>query len=470
MKFTYKKSGLGVLIMILLPLALTAQIKIGNLFQTELIQRSEWNPAAMQEATVQISLADAQFFYGNTGFVFNDALVSVPGTDSLEFSFDQLLSQLDDNNLLRADFEYSLLNFALNLEEQGLQLGLNFTSRSHSLVGYSRDMFALLIQGNGAFVDQTVEIGPEIHTINYNDLGLSVAKKIGDAFRVGARVHYLNGSFALRSSRDFASLYTSPEYYQLTLETDYEIQVSFPSARVLDSLGSGNVQPIPIRPDILFPSNHGFSLDASVLFKPTEALELSVGAQGLGFINWSDNARRIRSQGTANFEGYDASQQGNRPIINQLLNQNFGAVVEDLEDLYSLETEEESFRTALPRRYFAAGRFSPIKQLDLGATYQSEQFAGRAQSTLGLYGGVKFGHGFSLGVSYGNNSNYGSFLGVHSHLNLGPVQFYTSLDNIGAGFNPLNSRGVIARFGTNLIFGKQWKKKDKGEERVNTEL
>ena len=316
--------------MLLIQLPAFTQIRIGPQFLTEVVQRSDWNPAAMQDVNVQVSLFNVQPFLGNTGFTVNDALVEVPGTDSLEFSLDQLLSKLDETNVIRGDLELDYIGVAINVKDLGMQFSLNIGSRVHSQFGYDDELVGLLVQGNGAYIGETVEGGPQLNIMAYTDIGVSVAKKFGNVFQVGGRLHYLNGAIAVNTLNHEASLTTSPEFYQLELELDYELMASFPNLGVLDSLAQGVINETGLRPSLNLANNHGFSFDLSTIIRPVENMELSIGAQGLGQISWKNNAQKYSSQSTNSFEGYEPKNQGNEPIFERLLELDFGGIADTL--------------------------------------------------------------------------------------------------------------------------------------------
>lgn len=436
----------------------SAQIRIGAHFQNEVVQRSDWNPAAMQDVSAQIMMPGISVFGGSSAFTINEILTDIPGTDSMEISFERILDVLDEENLLRSDFEYDWIGFAVGLEPQGLQIGLSFKTKLHSQVSYDKDLLGLLIQGNAAYIGEEIEIGPQISAMAYSDFGISVAKKIGDKFQVGARFHYLNGSIGINTPRHQASLLTSPEYYQLEMGLDYELNAAFPAVNVLDSIQQGVVNTENIAVNVGPSQNHGFALDFSALFRPLENMEISAGVNGLGSITYSQNAQRFISRGNFSFDGVEVQNTENEPLFERLVNLDFSAVADSIREAYEVSISEENFTMATPLRIFVAANYAPVENLQLGVTYQQESWQGQTHATMALYGGLKLNHGFSAGLSYANNSRFGGFLGLHAHANVGPFQFYSSVDNLNSFVNPLRSKAVIFRFGTNILIGKWWKR------------
>ncbi|MCI4666881.1 MAG: DUF5723 family protein [Bacteroidia bacterium] len=456
----------------ILGLGLYGQIRIGTHFQNELVQRSSWNPAAMQDVDIQISLLGIQPFIGNSGFSISDGYVEIPGTDSVEFSVNKVLERLDEENVIRSDAELDWFAVNINLEDKGIQLGLSFGNKTHSQFVYSPELIGLLALGNAEFIGETIEVGPQISAFAYSDLGVSIAKKFGDKFQVGGRIHYLNGSFALNTNRHQVELLTSEEIYQLDMNMDYELNASFPGVNILDSVQFGVFDETDLNLGIGFSQNHGLAFDLSALYRPIENMEISAGIQGLGFINWQNNSSLYSSKGQFTFNGLEPRNSSNRPVFERLLDLDFSGVGDSILTTFSVESEQSSFSTSLPRRAFLAASYSPMEKIQLGVTFQNEQFQEVSRNTLGLYGGLKINRFFSFGLSYANDSEFGGFLGTHYHLNLGPLQTYASIDNISTLVAPSQSRAVVFRLGTNLLIGKRWNRssKDKIPETIQTDL
>lgn len=433
-----------------------AQLRIGTHFQTEIVQRNAWNPAAMQDVDAQIMLFGFQPFIGSSGFSLKDALVEIGGTDSLGISIPRIYEALDAQNIIRSDLELDWFGFAIALKDQDMQIGLNFGSRVHSQVGYDRDMLGVLLFGNAAYIDQTIEVGPQVSMMAYSDLGLSAAKRFGEKFQVGLTLHYLNGALAINTPRHLASLYTAPEYYQLDMELDYELNAALPTVGVLDSIQQGVVNTEDISVNVGFSQNHGFALDAGAMFRPLENLEISAGIQGLGAISWRKNAQKFVSRGNFYFDGVEPQHTEDQPLFERLVNLDFAAVADSIMESYEVSISDGNFSMSVPMRLFVAANYSPVDNVQLGATLQRETFQGVSHSAIGLYGGLKFNHAFSVGLSYGRDTEFGSMVGLHSHANLGPLQGYLSLENFGALVDPRGSKAFAFRVGTNILIGKHW--------------
>ncbi|MEO0898197.1 MAG: DUF5723 family protein [Bacteroidota bacterium] len=454
-------------------LALTAQINIGTQFLPEVLQRNKWNSASMQEVNVQVNIGSSEAFLGNE-FSLNDFLVDIPNTDSQQVSFENAYNLMDESNLIRVDYSLDLFNLYIAAQELDMQFGFSYGTRSHTQLSYSRDIFGLIFRGNGAYIGEAVEIGPSFSSMVYGDLAVSVAKKINDKFQVGGRVHYLNGIFNVTTTRDQLSIFTSDEYYQITLDADYELNASVPDLDITGSLDSIGISSNLTLPALISPGgfngNHGFALDVAGIFKPTEQLEITAGVNNLGRIGWNNSQQQFSLNGSFTYEGITANTNNGEGILENLLDFNFETALDSFGDSFEVDTREsQRYSTGIPARYFASAMYQPVKNLTLGGTVAHETFNGSGHTTIGLYGGLRVDHTISIGLSFANDTEFGSVFGLHGNLNLAGLQFYGSVENLAATFDPTRTNTVMSRFGVNLLFGRWWKQ-GKNSEGVQTRL
>ena len=90
--------------------------------------------------------------------------------------------------------------------------------------------------------------------------------------------------------------------------------------------------------------------------------------------------------------------------------------------------------------------------LSVGGLFHSIQNNGTTLMAYGISGTLSVGKIFSIGTLLSSSKVSPFNLGLNGSLNLGPVQFFATSDNILAAFKPLDNKYAHARFGLNLAF------------------
>jgi hypothetical protein len=440
----------------LLPALLRAQSDIGLTFLPETYQSTFVNPAFKQSARYQVALPSLSAQIYHSGFTLSDLTryAGQPDYDPAE-----LINGLPDvSELLLNNWVAPL---ALAYQHGNLQFGLHMRLQSYSYYAYPREAMAMPWQGNSSYLDQTIEIGPNFQGLLYRETGVSASFPLGEKARVGIRLNHLTGLLNVSTDRHEANLYTDPEYYQLTLEMDYRMRMASKLNLELDTLvEERRIKYDPQVGELFgFGGNGGFSMDLGLTYQPTEQWQIDASMVNFGSINWNDQARAYTSQGSVTFDGLDPQDGGYGPTGDSTLTEALLASAEAFLDTVwanvGRERIDTSYRTFLPARFYLSGRYHLNPMFTLGLAWSGQGYQGRMVHLVSGYAGLNLGRWLTAGATYTYHFDYRSMIGLHTRVNLGPVQFFASVGNLQAILQPDRVRSFAATLGLNVTLGRE---------------
>jgi hypothetical protein len=456
---------LFILWLLWLPCVAIGQHGLGLQFLPQTYQSTLLNPALMQDAKVQV----VQPLLGSTlgleahhsGFTVADVFVD-PQADPLVIDPDQLIAALRPTNYLQTGFSLMPLAAAFQWQDKW-QIGVHLAMHTRSELTYGQGLPSLLWRGNGAFLDQEVELGLGLDFTAYSEWGLSLSTQLSDKIRLGGRIKLLQGLYNLSTDPQAqqVSLYTDSEFYQVNLDYDYRLRAASALEMNIDSLNDlGNISLENVAPvDMLGFSNPGLALDLGLQLRPIDRLTLNASVVNLGRIAWRHSASVFETSGSLSFEGvdpFDEEAQSDTsgweaPITNSL---------ETFLDSASAALEwgepaARQYRTALPTRFLLSGQFQLIDCLSLGAAWSGESYRRSFSQTVMLNASLQPAHWFTLGLNYAYDSRYRGMMGAQMRLNLKSMQVFLVAGNVLAPFQFDRLRSASLRMGMNLTFGRK---------------
>ncbi|MFN4081264.1 MAG: DUF5723 family protein [Saprospiraceae bacterium] len=360
----------------------------------------------------------------------------------------QAIGKLDPLNTLFLEQRTETVSLGLRLGAFSVQAG--HALRSSAQLSYPRALPELLWNGNGAYIGETLDIAPSVQYIDWNEWSVGGALHF-DQLSVGARVKLLSGLSALRTdaARNRASVFTSPDLYQLSLEADY----AFHSAGLIsaiDTSGLGfDIQLAELR-SRLFTPNRGAAFDFGLSFAPNDRWAFSAGAADVGgSINWKQDAAYFRSEGRYEYEG--AVIPG-IDIINGASGLSFQAKLDTLNEIFQFKKTAEDFRTALPARFYVGATRRMTDRLQLGATLFHQRRNTGPATALGLSAHFTPLKWLALSGIYNVNERRAANLGAGLSLTPGPFQIYLFTDNLLKGVGLRRESAANLRAGLSLVF------------------
>ena len=418
---------------------LFAQQELGLHFMNNIWQANKTNPSFITPNKVHYALPSLYYNIAHTGAAYNDVVVTnSQGENVLDVG--AILDGLADNNQLFTNIELETTSFSFGIKN--IRFSINHAFKLNAYLDYPKDLIELGWNGNSQFIGETIQIGPDFQAYAYSEYGIGAAMKILGV-SAGARLKILTGIGDVSTERTKASVYTDPDVYQLTLDTDYKIN----TASFL-SYGGGTDFEIDFgefSADDLLSSNLGMAIDLGANFK-IKNVEVSASIIDLGFINWKKNATNLHSLGSYKYEGLDFSNIIHDDEID------FEGTLDTLGEIFDFQETNNAYKTMLPTKMYLSGSIHVGKMWDFGGLFYSEMYRGNFFPAFAASARASLGKIASVGAVYSIRNQTFDNVGLNATIKLGPVQIFGVTDNILAAFQPYDSQNVNTRFGINLLF------------------
>ncbi|MEO1627699.1 MAG: DUF5723 family protein, partial [Bacteroidota bacterium] len=409
------------------------------------------NPAFTGQNGFYLGLPSVYFSYWHTAGSVDDLIRKEGGKNILDVS--RLIRNADDDNSLNMHFELESFNLQFALGK--FAIGVNHAVKSNIWLQYSETLPKLFWEGNGQYVGQEIFFGPDQQSFAYNEWGLSAAYELGP-LRVGGRVKLLNGIGDVSTDRTLARLQTDDDIYQLSLATDYRVNSSTFSNKILfDSLSGIGVEyglDELFNYDGLFSSSMGVAFDLGIQYQLNDRLEVAVSLLDIGRINWDEKLNTLSSQGTFRYDGIEFSN------IFQDEELSFEGTLDTLEEIFSFEESSDEYSTSLPAKLYASAMYQLNDRLRLGAMYHMEKFRGRERHAIAVSADAQLLPQLRVGAMYALRNDTYDNLGLNVNYLLGPVRLFAMTDNVLAVVRPFDSQNVNGRLGLALELGALFQK------------
>jgi hypothetical protein len=419
--------------LLLAPFLVTAQSEF-NLATSNLWQSNEFNPAQIPEARITVALPSLGFSLAQQGTTYSNL---VPNAAN-QYDFTKAVAQLQDINQLHLDNRVTFWGAGFKYKQ--LFVGINQSIRSNIEVQHPKALLDMVWNGNGQYIGQKADLAPSLNSLIYNELGLNLAYT-KSKITIGGRVKFLTGMHSIvTNAKNSATLFTNPDIYQLSFETDYQLQ----TANSLDYSSGVNFQPknFNLTKFALGGKNTGLAFDLGMTFHPSEKWSLGISFCNLGKITWNDT-KNYASKGTYKFEGVKINN------LTQDTTLSFGNLLDTLKTSFQFKTTNEAYSTTLPYNYYLTYnyKFKNTWQLSAIASLQSH-----THTAFALNVSKDFGKFVTLGL--GGTVTTLPHFGVNALavLHLGPVQVFGSTNSVLNLFNAADTPFSNGRVGVNVVF------------------
>ena len=378
---------------------------------------------------------------------YKDVFVKKDGKTVIDFG--NAIGQLDPQNEIYLDQRIETLSLGLRLGK-GLTLQAGHANRLTGVIGYPKSLPELIWNGNAPYIGQNVQIAPRATLFDWNEWSAGASLNFGK-LSIGGRFKLLTGISSLRTdaAHQSASIYTDPDIYQLTLNTDYAFHSSS-LISAFDTSGLGFDLDIAKVKGKVFSSNTGAAFDLGFQLKVSERLTISASALDLGGkINWTENANYWRSNGSYEYKGVTFPGAN---IISGFDSLDFNTKLDTLNDIFQFKKTSEKFTTTLPARYYLGAQYQLNDHWQLGLSALIQDAEDRRNVAVG--GSIRWQalKWFSLGAMYSVNDRSSANFGFQTALKVGPAQVYFTSDNLLNAFSIKSSPAVNLRAGAALIF------------------
>lgn len=388
---------------------------INYFFIDDIYQRSYFNPALIDKGHISLATGLGVDFITN-GPSINDFIIDGPN-GNLQLSAANAIMEMNDVNDI---YGYSSVNtFDFSIKVPFVRLSIGHAWKANGWMSYTKDLANFVTYGNGQSVGETINLGPQIDYINYNELYLGVQKSFGP-LSIGVRVKRLNGVEAIKTNNSKIELTTSDDIYQLSLDTDFEMMAS--SAFNYTDIDDFDVNIQNFSFDNFLSNNGGWAFDVGASVSLGDRLELSLSVLDIGSINWDVDTKNYTSKGTQTFDGID--------IANYINTEDEIVVIDSIESLLEITESSAGFSTKLPTQVYLGGRFKISDLWTVGAMIQSVGNGERRANVMGVNATASIYKWLSAGVLYSAKTGNPANFGLSIKTEVGPLIGFVSTDNV----------------------------------------
>jgi len=403
-----------------------AQSELGSYFLNDLGAAQYLNPAKIQHASFSWALPSAYYVHGTRG----PSLYSMLRKRVIDFS--NVKGSLKEENSFMYSLQGSLGSLHFRYRDFGFHIGHN--TRLYNQFDYSERLFDMLLNGNAQYIGETVQLGPYTRLDFYNEFYLGAAVKVRD-MQIGTRIKLLNGYLNALTPKNEFSIYTHDEIYQLRFQTAYEINTNlYADSLALDSYGSIMLKNLW--------SNTGWAIDFGITADIYDRFTISASILDMGVIHWDNNAGRIITEGSYEFEGFD---------IAALITDSLNIIdLDSLSKILDVHILEEDYRSSLNAKFYLGLQYYLNEKWEINGLFYNAYGGGQSFPSVSLMGKFKPSESFHTALSYSWNPFAAFNLGWNIETHLKWFHWYLNMDNIIDMFNPIAGNYFNIRTGIQI--------------------
>jgi len=372
----------------------------------------------------------------NNSFGLSDVLTSTG--DSTLIDVDRFLAEQKDGAFMNVLFSPTLFMTGFRTGDNGF-VTLFVNDKLDATVFYPIKLMNFLWEGNRSFVGEEYRVDDLSYDMTYyREIGVGYGRDftiLGKKTSIGLRAKFLIG-IVHSSIKDEVnlSIYTDPD--------DYSLDVNLESGIIRSAGFNALVEEEDIDYAIMN-GNNGLGFDLGINMELTDKISVSLAANDMGFINWSEDSE------TASFNGIGFGIDGF--AFDDI--DKFSEAVEDSIDALEIDTVAASFRTTLNTRLFLSGTYKVTEQGYAQATISNYFTQGRMRSAFGVGYTQDLGNWLTASVTGSVAPQLGADMGIGLMLRGGFFQLYTNVDNLFGTLNIPEAQGLNVKFGINFLFG-----------------
>ncbi|MEL7117986.1 MAG: DUF5723 family protein [Bacteroidota bacterium] len=428
------------LLFAMIPFISSAQQELNTHFMRGLWQSTLTNPAMLPEAKVIVGLPSVYNELFVSDITYNDIVTTSAGETFIDLS--TAIDQLSNENIIRDVPE--LRTLALGLRFDQLFVSLDHAIKGNLFAQYPKSLLEVLFEGNAQFIDQAVEIGPEIQASIHSELSLGLGYQINPNFSIGGRVRLLTGIADLSTTRNSMQLYTSPDIYQLELRSNYQFNTynlatydGFDDFNLndefLENLGEIGTQ------------NTSIGFDFGIYYQ-TDLFDVSFSVLDIGKLNWDSGVTNYTLEGISDFDGVNISDLLFDDDINIYLN-------DTLRNVFDVVETQNSYSSSIGTKLLLSGTYKISPIFRAGGMVMVENFRDEWFPAVGVNLQGRPNEFIEFGFLYAYRAERFDNLGLNLGLKLGPVQIIASTDNVLSAANLSNANSANIRLGLNVAVG-----------------
>ncbi len=415
----------------------------------------------------------------NTGFHYNQIFGTNRDGVITTLRLNNFVDHLSNKgNALNVNSAVNIIDFGFYIKP--VRITFSYRLRVDEYLSYNKDLFALPVHGNMAYVGEDNPATPELKLslTAYQEIGVGVQTEIQDRFYIGVKPKILLGVANFHTNQARASLYTNPDDYSMRLNYNFDANMSCAIPYSINIDTSTGVPSIKFNPKDLLKNmgnlgkNVGAAIDLGFTCRINNMFGVSASVLDLGFIHWKSDNQHITSSVT----GTDTSTYYNNGsfIFNGLSTEDVERIIDDpsgfageLVGYFPINVEKQkAYTRMLSSRFIVEGYCNVGKYHRFTALFQGRIINKEFVPSFTVAWNGNFLNIFDLCVSYTIAKRSYSNLGIGVGFNLGVFHIYAATDNLIAFCTNKNIKRSImnasnANFQAGIVFdwGKLYENK-----------
>ncbi len=431
-----------IVLLLILGTSLQAQQELSVPLMSHLSTFSKVNPSYFPDNEWVINLPSVGISLMHTGPSFTD-LYEKQAAGNYKIKGNQALEAFNAHNLFGGEFNADLLGITYTKVDNSFSI--NYGMYASGAIDYTNDGAKLLLKGNGAFVGETLSVGPGISINVFDKIGLGYVRKIGE-WSVGARVNFLFGRKNLSTAKHFARLTTNSDYYALDLETDYVVRSS-DFLNIDSETNKVSFTDMDYKPG-LGKNGKGYGLDMGFNYQVDKQLSVFASVTNIGSILWKENTAIYASHSHSAYEGVQIQS------LAKLDTASLSGMLDSIQQFIGLEESAGTYKTKLSPVFMGGGSWQFTDKTTFNGVIVLNSALGNFLPSLGVGVQQEVAPWAKVGGSFSYQNKRFNHIGLNTTIKLGPVQMFMASDNIMSIIAPKSSGTMHFRAGMSVMFGK----------------
>jgi hypothetical protein len=391
--------------------------------------------------------------FTNTGFsIAKDLVDSI--ADNVWYLSPRFINNLKKKNVVYTGFNFDI--FSIRVKWRTAYVTINLTDRFDFRFMYPKDLFAIVKDGNAQYIGKSAVFSDlRLNSSYYRELGFGITKPVNSKFEYGYRIKMLFGIANVHTTKSKTVLKIGRDQVEgneFNLQSDIVLNTSYPQ----DPFESRN----NLYQALTGIKNLGMGVDIGAKYNINKRLNVSLSANNIGFIRWSQNVTNQRLKGNVNFKGIEFKDIS--PSDSSKLNLN--TLLDSLSEKFVFDSTHKAYFQSLVASTYLNFSYHVFRNTQINALLYADYFRKISPAvSLLIYQGLArwFGVNLAWNAQYNRYDNLG--LGVF--VKPGPLQIYVLADNLTPlikvgglrgefDYEKLDFKNFNVRFGINLVFGR----------------
>ena len=455
------------------------------LYYMNIPQNHLLNPALRPSNSFYIGLpglSGTNLSVSNNFISFSDVFIKGQASDSIitflhpDYNSDKFLNKINDKNFFEPQALVQTFGVGFTVGDN-IYMFLDINEKVEGNFVLPGDIFELALRGNEGFVGKTIDLSSLRGEMKYyREYGFGFSRNFTDKLRIGGKGKVLTGIASLSTDNRSLGITVNNDYTH-TLNADVTINASAPL--IVNKDADNNIESISFDTTLLATNsdyvsyllsgkNLGFGIDLGATYDISDKIMVSAALTNLGFIKWKSNVFNFKSENQFEFSGLNMNDVINGSIsFDSLASQ----MADSLKNAFKISDSNDPFTTFLPFGVTLGGSYYLTNNISVGLLSYTRFIGKQVRESLTLSTNLNISNTFSASLAYTIANKQYDNLGAGMAFRAGIFQLYLMADRIPLSWNkiivdnstiplPLNWNTINLRFGLNLTFGNNVRKRN----------